>query len=579
MFEDCQGRWLDRNPFALLTRHFLGRFFDNELVSAGGDMTLSLTQILALLPVPGTILSLYYLCMKYAFLIARTGSWRQVDSWSDRCFFISFSMIMMGLASVLCWDALFPDHKDHRNLVVLPLRLKTLFLAKVTSLLLFVVLLSVLLNLGSAILFPLAATMREASWQDSLRFLAAHFISVVAAGGFMFFVLLALQGGLMNVLSPHLFQKASAVVQSLLLILFLSSFLVLSDLIVSVRGSDSRLWAILFVPAWFTALYDHLLAIKPAHAVSLSWRFPVAGLTSALVLSAGFYILSYGRYLGRFVQAESSGASRMGLSRMIVKAAGRVLARQPEETAGFDFVTATLMRSRRHLLVVGACLGTGLAFCFAGIFILVTRAGAQALYEVNLTLLAVPAYLSCFLLGGTRFAFALPAELPANWIFRTGFFRLEVYWRGVRHALSILFLVPIFLGTLFLFTFFWGWSTGWRLCLLQGVAAVILMEWLFRDFSKVPFTCSYLPGSANVKLRWPLYVIGCACYIFVPGALCLFVSSRPWAWLLAVSIGGSVISRLLKTRRQFLENLRPVYEEQPEPEVLKLDLSLPGVTA
>jgi hypothetical protein len=566
-------RWRDRSALAILTRHFFGRFFNNELLSAGGDMTLSVTQVLALLPVPGAILSLYYLFMKYAFEIARVGSWTAVDSWSDRCFFVALSMIVMGLATLLNWDNLFPDQKDYLNLTPLPVKLRTLFLAKVASLLLFMTLFSFMINAASGVLYPLAATVNHASATDGLRFLAAHFVSVLSASAFVFLMLVALQGVCMSVLSRRMFQRISVAIQSSLLVLMLSSFFVMSDLIVKVRSAHNPLYDRLFVPAWFTTLYDRLLGLDPLRGAAVSWWLPLEALAVVSALAAACYAVNYRRHLSRFLETSPGRDDRQTLVGALLALVRRAVTREPEETAAFDFVTATLARSSRHRMVLGSCLGVGLAFSLAGVFVLITREGGAGLRQVNSTLLSVPALLSFFLLTGLRFAFTLPSDLAANWIFRTIVFRHDVYWRGVRKAVVTVILAPIFLASLLSFAYLWGWSSAWRLSLLETLAAVILMEWLFRGFRKAPFTCPYLPGQANLKLRWPVYIIWFSGYLGLVEGLCAMLVSRPWHFAGAVALGVLLVWRLVAARRQFLRRWSPVFEERVGVELLTLGVS------
>ncbi|MFB3904517.1 MAG: hypothetical protein ACE15E_13800 [Acidobacteriota bacterium] len=568
MTDHSGTRWRDRSVYALLTRHFFGRFFDNEFLSPGGEMYVSITQVLALLPVPGAVLSLYYIFMKYAFAIVKVQSWAAVDSWSDRCFFISYSMIVTGLVTLLYWDNLFPDRKDYLNLVPLPLTVRTLFLAKVTSLILFMGLFSVMVNAVSGILFPLAATMNHATSADSLRFLVAHFVSVVSASAFVFLLLVGVQGACMTLLSRGLFRRVSVAIQSSLLVLLLSSFFVLSDLIVAVKGSHNVVYQHLFIPAWFTALYDRMLGIRPLHAGSVSWQLAGIALVSVLVVAAVFYALSYRRYLGRFHEAlNAGGASGVSMAGSLISRLSRVAGSQPEEAAAFDFVTATLSRSPRHRMVLGSSLGVALAFCLAGVFVLVTRQGEAGLHRVSLTLLSIPSILCFFLLCGVRFAFAIPSELNANWIFRTGIFRPEVYWRGVREAIWTMVLVPVFVLTVPLFTFFWGWSAAWRFFLIEAIAALILMERMFLDFPKIPFTCSYLPGKADLKLKWPVYVISFAGYVVFTGVLCWFLASRPRGFAVAVILGSLAVMRLVHNRKEGLRTSTPIFDERPGAEL------------
>ena len=50
------------SQFRELARHFFGRFFDNDLVSADGDMRSTVINILAILAAPGMLLPfLFYI--------------------------------------------------------------------------------------------------------------------------------------------------------------------------------------------------------------------------------------------------------------------------------------------------------------------------------------------------------------------------------------------------------------------------------------------------------------------------------------------------------------------------------------
>ncbi len=563
----------NNGPFVLLTKHFFGRLFDNEIVSPGGDMAFSVAQILALLPVPGLILSLYYLCMKYAFRIAHVKSWAAVDSWSDRCFFISFGMIVMALATLLNWDTLFPDRKDHVNLSVLPIRLRTMFLAKVTSLILFMTLFAVLTNGASGVLFPLAATLSYATAADTSRFLGAHFVSVFSASVFTFFSLVTLQGACMVFLSRRWFKKISVIIQCSLVVLVLSSFLIMSDLIVAVRNTPVRLYQVLFVPAWFTALYDHLLGIRPIHATHVSWTFAVVALMAAVSLAGIFYAFTYHRHLGFFSQPEGRTDSRVGLGTALLRRVRRIVTREPEEGAAFDFVTATLARSARHRMVLGSCLGVALAFCLSAVFLVMTREGTASLNQVNVTVLCLPAILNLLLLGGVRFSFALPSDLGANWVFRLPPLRHHLFWRGTRIAVWTVVLAPIFVITLVVFGLCWGWWSALRFGLLHTLCALVLAEWLFLRFPKIPFTCSYLPGSADLKTRWPMYVVLFAGYLFFSSSLCTVMASRPRGYLVTLLIGVLLLLALFRSRRSFLLQRRPIFEDQNGPEFLKLGLA------
>ncbi len=115
------------SPFRALVRHFFGRFFDAESLSPQGDPQINVVQTVGLLAVPSAF---FVLVFRPVTLIG----WSLV---SVRYIFVSFSMVVMGFIMVFEWDALFPDKRDYQVLMPLPLRLRTLFLAKAAALSIF----------------------------------------------------------------------------------------------------------------------------------------------------------------------------------------------------------------------------------------------------------------------------------------------------------------------------------------------------------------------------------------------------------------------------------------------------------
>ena len=87
------------SQFVQLARQFFSRFFDHELVSRSGDARGSVTQILALLAVPGFFVP-FLLLQKYTMLVHRPRPVLDMAVWFDKCFFLSFAMAVMGFVTV-----------------------------------------------------------------------------------------------------------------------------------------------------------------------------------------------------------------------------------------------------------------------------------------------------------------------------------------------------------------------------------------------------------------------------------------------------------------------------------------------
>lgn len=59
---------------------------------------------------------------------------------------------------------------------------------------------------------------------------------------------------------------------------------------------------------------------------------------------------------------------------------------------------------------------------------------------------------------------------------------------------------------------------NWRQVLLHFsfglILSLILVDVLLFRFQKIPFTCAYLPGKANLKLLWPAYMLAFTTYAY-----------------------------------------------------------------
>ena len=105
---------------------------------------------------------------------------------------------------------------------------------------------------------------------------------------------------------------------------------------------------------------------------------------------------------------------------------------------------------------------------------------------------------------------------------------------------------------------------------LAGILAEIL---LFR-FQKVPFTCSYLPGKANLKLYWFPYVASFLIYAYGMASIERIMLEYPARFFIFYTAALGVLCYLKLRRRQLPPSERAViFEEKPEPAVRGLNLS------
>jgi hypothetical protein len=138
---------------ALLTQHFFRRFLDNDLISPNGDAHVGFSQTVAALLSPSLLVTSMVL-FKYA--MAWRPTWEDIlrNSVPDGLLFVSLSMIVLGVAATITWDAFFLDARDRHILAVLPVSDRLLSAAKLAALGLFLAVFVAAVNVIPAVLVP-----------------------------------------------------------------------------------------------------------------------------------------------------------------------------------------------------------------------------------------------------------------------------------------------------------------------------------------------------------------------------------------------------------------------------------------
>jgi hypothetical protein len=565
------------SQFRELARHFFSRFFDNDLVAIHTDdvdMRATVVNILAILAAPGMLLPFLFMS-KYVKLQEAPMYVRDLASLGEKEFFICFSMTVMGLVTVIEWEMLFPDRRDYANLTPLPIRLRTMFGAKIAALLAFLAIFSLAINAFSPVMFP-AVVLQKGSVLNVIPFARCHIVAILAANTFVFFFCVAVQGILMNVLGYRLFRRVSPYVQfglvALLLLMFLLSARIVSELQPGAAMNPAAVYA--FPPLWFLGLYQ----------TQLGWTNPVfRELAASARMAAGWttfgalatYVLSYKRHVTRSLEsADEYSTVPSAMEKFVSRVLDRFVVRDGLQQAAFYFIWKTLTRSRRHKLLFAAYVAVGCAVIFEGLAVLVARGGNSWMYHPVPELLPAPLILAFFILCGMRHVFAVPAELRANWIFQVSD-RGEAKrcLAGVKKAMLVLGVAPLFALLLPLHVLFWGWRTALLHMLFGTVISWLLVEVLLVSFEKFPFTCSYLPGKANLKVSWPLYLFGFTTYVSAVLTLEYWMLQRPvrFVWLAAVVVLAQAALFIYRWR-VVGRDVALVFDEQPEPLVRTLNL-------
>jgi hypothetical protein len=479
-----------RHPFLLLVRHFCNR---TAGVTSTSELDFGLGGALALLAIPGAF-SAILLMGKYSSLLQFLRGHLHFNPYSvclpDEYFFIVYSMAVTGFITLMRWDQLLPDATDFANLAPLPLSLRKIFMANVSALGILAALFAIDINLVSTLVFPLLVTMELNSVPAHLEFVFAHSLAVLGVSIFTFLALVALQGLLMAVFPTRLYRPAALAARTCLLIVFtgtlISVFLLpVSLLQVSYNSKSAGSW---WPPLWFLSLFEsHVGQLRSRSPLgeTLAWK----ALVSALLMAMAGFSLSYKRHFLKTPERQTGPSSRSAVSWRPSVAVARLFRpffRPGLETACFQFISRTLMRSETHLLFVG--LWTGLGFLLTLESLRPTVAGQSML----LPDLLAPLTFTTLSLVGVRFVFDLPSAAHANWPFRL---LASQGVNAVRAAARKLLLLVGLLPIVLLWFPFVVHAAGWRLaitylyfyCCLMPLAAELL---LFK-FQKIPFACPF----------------------------------------------------------------------------------------
>jgi hypothetical protein len=531
------------NLYRLLVRHFFQRFFDAESLSPQGEPEAGLFQTLGILAAPGAIAGIVVMPLSAV-------GWTSV---SMRLLFVLFSMIVMAFVVIFEWDALFPDRRDYQVLTPIPIPLRTLFFAKAIALALFLALFLADVNFFSTLLWPGIDSGRSATamW-------GAHITVVFASGWFAALAAASLQGILITVFSGRVYRIVSTTLQTLLMALLVMLFF-LSPMIafyierLYTQHSVLLYW---FPGYWFAGLYEQLRPAVRGSGLAALGSWAIRGLVAVTALFLVTFLAGYRRHTRRVLESESDAAgARSGIRLAFL--------RDPVEAAVFHFISQSITRSVKHRLFLATYGGFG-----AALAVLSLASGPEGRLRLPLTL-------SFVLVSGLRAAFNYPSELRANWSFQLAeVTRPSHYVLATRKWVVAYAILPLFvLLSPMEFASFPPWTAA--LHSAYGIAlSVLLMEVIFFDFRKAPFTCAHFPGKVNLTFLAVIYVFGFTLYSRTMAALEQWLSLSVWRVLLFFALAALAMAALIRLRDRRL-TLTPalIYDDAADPVVRTLGLS------
>lgn len=553
--------------FAALVRHFVSASLAPDvLTEAGADYFRRVFfGVLAMLLVLGSFLPRVFFD-KYTKLAALAGNdayLRAVQA--DSLFMIAVPMLLIGLATVIAGPLLFPDETDYRVLTPLPISRAFLFGAKLVSVLVIVSATILAVNAVATFWFPLAVSGRKAT-HPAMQRIIAHGIGAVLGSYFMCLAVMAVQG-LTIVAVPAAWQRRVAVLtQAVIGVgLLLSTSLIgrLSGMHVTEETITGGLFA--WLPAaWFFGVERWWLDGGTAGGyVDAATTALVATVMAAAVVVICYAVL----YRSAERLAGVAGADRRTLPKpgFIASVIGPRLT--PQSLAVLDFVRIGLSRSRLHQFVFLFALAGGVALLIGDIATASEGIGPMARRPraVSLAAISAPLVAALTFIIGLRAAYKWPLERSASWVFRltedhaTRVAALNgAAWCVVGGAWALAMAVTVVVQPRVL-------GASWPIAaMLTSLMVMSVAELLLNDWRRIPFACTYLPGSR--VLAYHLGVLAAQYFVVV------VIGSNLIRWAVvapsrAIAAGGFLLAMWSALRRERMKTwgLLPLEFEDSDP--------------
>jgi hypothetical protein len=420
---------------------------------------------------------------------------------THRLFFVVYGMLAAALVAALSWEALFPAAEDLDVIGVLPVRPRTIAAAYLGAAVTSGTIFCAATALPAAFIFSLVAGTVSGILSVPRAF-AGHAIATSAASLFVLLVLLGVRGACAVVVGTRFSARLGTLLQLVTIVSLAGVLFFLPGVVGTLAPAmldDGNAPAIAVPALWFVGLFSAIAGTSRAFLSTEGLTGLVALFTTALVVIA-IYLAPAALVRRRAMELrERARANRLTMAARVV--AGTVL-RSPVSRAIFVFATASISRSRRHLLLLASYVGFGIAVLLITILATIVRHD-MSLDRPAISLVSLPLALMFFLVIGLRSACAVPTDIAANWLFRLADPGARRATSATRACLLLYGVAPPMLLAL-LAELARGWSLHVivPLCAVQAAAGVFLVECVLYRWTKVPFASAHAADPETVRSGW-----------------------------------------------------------------------------
>lgn len=558
----------------VLARATFSSFFQSELMLQGLPQVRLVIFALVLSMLPALQLTggaLY----GYSMAALRRPDVLDLIMWPQKLLFVTFSMVVSSVITLVIWENLFPDRRDAFIVGHLPISRWTLVGGRLLAVVALMLLIGVGAALPSSFLYGTAAGAFSPG--GVVRSIVAHFVATVGASAFAFAALIALQAFMLNVLPARWVGRVTLVLQFVFIVAALESLLFMEQMSralgrVAAAGvwieSPWTQWA---PPVWFLGLYEVMAGTRrPLQPLAVRAALALGVFVPA---AFGLYALTHQRLMRRALESpdlQRTGSGRVG--RFLTSAVGRVLAPAPVSDAVLRFAMRTLAQSRRHRLLLTLFTGAGTTLAGAVIIRRVADRGFHPM-EAPAPYLAFGLVLLFFTISGLRTLFQIPSDPPANWIFRLSDAEdPRLHMQGARATMFSAAVLPIVAVLAPAHLYLWGVPLTIAHTIVLLAAGALLCELALAGSRKVPFTCTYAPPLGRARILWPIGLIFFVSQCYRLASIEAAAFARPWTFIaLAAGLAGTAFA-VGAVRDRWLAGWPLVFidEEEDSPVILKL---------
>lgn len=559
-------------PVRALFDVFFARFFESETTAGPSDLRQSLLWLIGCLAAPGVFWG-FWQSFRWQLIAMMHGEPAlRLAVLFDKTLYLSFTAVAIGLVACVAWPSLVIDRRDALILGVWPVRLRTIVLGKLAALASYIAIIAAGMHAGSAMMF--GTLLGAGSPVGTVRAVLGHFVSAVAISFFVFGGIAALAAAALAIAGPRRFQRLSGALQIVCVAIVTTALVLLPAIsgstVRTIRGGgEDTAWILDTPPLWHLGLYETIGGTpRPVMAdLSATALWSLGAVLAALLVA---YPIACRRVLA--ATAGRAVAASRPWSRVLGGAVVRGLSRLPSTRATLQFTVATIGRIQSHRLMLAIAMGIGLTICVPILLAALSPVSTREPGAMTVPLLAIGPTLMFFAAAGLRVAMALPAELPARWLFASAPMPVTAGRTAARRLMWLAAVAPGALITAVIATTLW--HAGWGLVAAAAVAAAgaLLTEIHLWGFVGVPCARPLAPGSAKMQSRWPVYMTGLyLTAVLLPTFIAGAHDGRSFSWLLVALVPITIVARFGSERAAAVNAVSDLDEDS----LLLLDLSVP----